>query len=895
MDKLFAAPFGALFKKPLTLQDTVDPGIDIVITPSEGWVQSATYTAFAGSVTHSKGGSITGVEYKVDDGSYAAVDSFVAPNWSQSTMTLSEGANTIYVRATDNNGKTAEMSLAISVDTMDPIINLGADVEYDGLGATFTLDSSMFVEVNPDTVRYKIVGGALPGTWNTWASPYADTDITVPATEDNYTITLEVTDLSGRSVSDDLVYSVLAVPEGVDFDGANDYIVKTTNFTGLTDSKTFTLSAFVYVDEGVIYELIANNISDSFVRFYLRTAANGSFTVFGVSSAPADILNVSAPAGTLPIKTWTHILVSVDLANTSNRSIYISDMAISPTWTTYVDAQIDFTANNGWLIAASIGGTGKTQGRLAHVFLDTTYRDLSVEATRRNFIDSELKPVDASSLSPPVYFKLDSAANALVNSGTGGNADTLNGTVATSGRGPNQDNCVASEFDGSADYLSAGGTSIGVKTVTFSAIINSATAVEAKYPFTIHNGNDRHFQFQLYDHGHVVVRGQQTGGSDLLYATVANGWTPEKQTHIAFSCDMSDTGKRHFYINGVAQSPTYPHYYNANFATDATSTRVGRNQTTSYYEGTVNEIWFDDSYTDLSTNNIFWDSDAGKPKTVAQVISETGTTPIHGLPVQGNDAGNNLGSSGDFTVNSGPYTGARGMSEFWASSVDFDGSTDYYQNSGITGISAGKVITIAFAARPDTIAAGQDTIYSQDDSGSDLVIWVERNAAELRIYANNNSTATILQVSVASFFAADTWVTGLISIDLSDSGKRYIYKDGVVTSPTWTTYTNDSINFDSSGVEEIGRKTDASNLWDGEIGFLWFDTRYIDISNESERLKFFDAFNYPVDLGADGAIDDTQPLVYMRFNDSSDFGANAGSGGNFTENGTITQGADVRG
>jgi hypothetical protein len=78
------------------------------------------------------------------------------------------------------------------------------------------------------------------------------------------------------------------------------------------------------------------------------------------------------------------------------------------------------------------------------------------------------------------------------------------------------------------------------------------------------------------------------------------------------------------------------------------------------------------------------------------------------------------------------------------------------------------------------------------------------------------------------------------------------------------------------------------------IGFLWFNTEYIDFSQEANRLKFFDAFNNPVDLGADGSTPTgSQPLIYM--NEGFHLGTNLGSGGNFTPQNTPTDGGYVNG
>lgn len=85
--------------------------------------------------------------------------------------------------------------------------------------------------------------------------------------------------------------------------------------------------------------------------------------------------------------------------------------------------------------------------------------------------------------------------------------------------------------------------------------------------------------------------------------------------------------------------------------------------------GEVGELYFDTTYIDLSTDNPFWDSDANRPKPVRQVLDETSATPLIAMPISADNPGLNLGTGGNFTVNSGPFVGARGASEYWSRSA----------------------------------------------------------------------------------------------------------------------------------------------------------------------------------------------------------------------------------
>ncbi len=92
-------------------------------------------------------------------------------------------------------------------------------------------------------------------------------------------------------------------------------------------------------------------------------------------------------------------------------------------------------------------------GRLSNFYLDYDYRDLSQETNRRLFITADGKPADnQESLSPIIYLPLKDATTAGQNLGTGGNF-TVNGTLSTSERGPNQYNASAASLNGPSDYL----------------------------------------------------------------------------------------------------------------------------------------------------------------------------------------------------------------------------------------------------------------------------------------------------------------------------------------------------------------------------------------------------------------------------------------------------------
>jgi len=67
---------------------------------------------------------------------------------------------------------------------------------------------------------------------------------------------------------------------------------------------------------------------------------------------------------------------------------------------------------------------------------------------------------------------------------------------------------------------------------------------------------------------------------------------------------MSDTGKRHVYLDGVAQSPTWTTYVDSALDFTHSNYQVGRtNSPTEHWAGELSDLYFDTSYIDLSADN----------------------------------------------------------------------------------------------------------------------------------------------------------------------------------------------------------------------------------------------------------------------------------------------------
>jgi len=691
--------------------------------------------------------------------------------------------------------------------------------------------------------------------------------------------------------------------EATDFDGSTtDWLEKTSDLTGNSDPKTFTFSCFVYAAKD------GNNVSGllaSSGQFVILLGSDGtSLGLRGYSSGEAlPAFYADWPVNTLALETFHHLLISISVvgANTAKRHVYLNDVDITTdgnwndggSW--FNDYPINTTSTD-WNVAATSASSQSLKGRIAHLYLDYTYRDLSVEGNRRLFIDADLKPVTPPSGSI-LYLPMTDPDTVQVNSGTGGDF-TLNGTVARSGRGPNQDNCVASEFDGSNDYLlliPSAFSNSEFSTMAFT--LRADTVGVNQYILQIMNqaAGETHLRISIDSSGVLYFYSRDVSAASNSYIAT----TPlvaGVNNHVVFQIDLSSgsiAADSKCYINGQQVTLTNTAFINANTIAYGDGSKPanrisvgGSNIGGSYTNGAIGEVFVD--VTAVIPIESLWDSELGKPIPMINAI-DNGLTPLVALPLIGSDAGNNLGSGGDFTVNSGPFTGARGASEFWARSAKFDGSTGYLSRGALTGSSDSKTFSIVLAWN-SSYAGVQHLFQSYFDFAALFNVLLKADGS-FTINAKDAGKNNVLSVTTTTNTLGD-YHTLLMSVDLSNTSNRSIYIDGTDAANVWSTYVDTAINLTATDFR-ISSPVDSRYI-NGTMAIAYLTTDYIDFSQESNRLKFVDALGYPIDLTKqieDGDI--PEPLIYMKFEDTAALGSNSGTGGDFTVNGTVTAGSDV--
>lgn len=223
-------------------------------------------------------------------------------------------------------------------------------------------------------------------------------------------------------------------------------------------------------------------------------------------------------------------------------------------------------------------------------------------------------------------------------------------------------------------------------------------------------------------------------------------------------------------------------------------------------------------------------------------------------------------------------------------SVNFDGGADYLtRGAALTGAADGKEGTFSVWYKANADGAGQNWLDTTSSrffilkDTSDRINVIARNSSGTTILDSRNATSDLLEV-------ADGWVHVLISWNLATGDVDIRMND--VSDIYTATSTNDTIDYATTPTEwVIGKNISGGyNYINGYIAEYWFDDTYFDLDTESNRRKFYGADGKPVDLGSDGSTPTgAAPLIYLR-NEVPDWETNLGSGGGFTENGTLNDG-----
>jgi hypothetical protein len=244
-----------------------------------------------------------------------------------------------------------------------------------------------------------------------------------------------------------------------------------------------------------------------------------------------------------------------------------------------------------------------------------------------------------------------------------------------------------------------------------------------------------------------------------------------------------------------------------------------------------------------------------------------------------------LGLGGSFaslmTAGAAPYT---------ANAVNFDGTNDYLtRGADLTGNADGKEgivsLWVNFAAAGN--GAVQELFCSRD--ATNIGIQVVRLADNtFRLLGRATAGTTILTIiSNSTYTSASGWVHLLLSWNLAATA-GWLYVDDANDQAAGATFTDGTIEYTKTE-HAVGATHVGNGKLNGDMAELYVNyATHLDLSVEANRRKFISAAGKPVSLGANGSIPTgSQPIIYLA-NPTATWQNNLGSGGNFTENGALT-------
>jgi hypothetical protein len=245
--------------------------------------------------------------------------------------------------------------------------------------------------------------------------------------------------------------------------------VQSASYTPGTMGKEGTLSIWLY-DVRASGNPLQMRTSGGTEKVLLRTGATGNFLLDLDNAAGTRIGYFLTNADVLAENAWNHVLISWNLA-TSTMQVYVNDVQVT-SFASGPTLSNDSVADCARIaVFADYGGTNIYQGDIAEPWMDTVYRDLSVEANRRYFITAEGAPADLIDFGTPHLYLHNPAANFGTNLGSGGNLG-FGGTGSFTDVTPPQPSYTAYGVDSNSQtayFLDYGSTVGNLSAFTISA------------------------------------------------------------------------------------------------------------------------------------------------------------------------------------------------------------------------------------------------------------------------------------------------------------------------------------------------------------------------------------------------------------------------------------------
>lgn len=230
------------------------------------------------------------------------------------------------------------------------------------------------------------------------------------------------------------------------------------------------------------------------------------------------------------------------------------------------------------------------------------------------------------------------------------------------------------------------------------------------------------------------------------------------------------------------------------------------------------------------------------------------------------------------------------LTEFNGTSSSLSTATPHFNS-----VSNSKVGTCSFWVKFNGGDGTKMKIIDTWSSGPDPIVFQFTRIVSniLLVEARDSSGTIILKFNTGSYqITTSSGLTHVMASWDTATSTAHIYVNGTSRLGASTTFVDSAVRWSNSRAA-IGRHystvSDMERL-DGCLGQFYLNTaEYVDLSNSTNRAKFYDATligNYPpgaVSLGSDGSTPTgTAPTVFLN-NAYTDFGTNLGTGPDFTE------------
>jgi hypothetical protein len=245
----------------------------------------------------------------------------------------------------------------------------------------------------------------------------------------------------------------------------------------------------------------------------------------------------------------------------------------------------------------------------------------------------------------------------------------------------------------------------------------------------------------------------------------------------------------------------------------------------------------------------------------------------------------NIASINGHTARGSSVNGVTWPDPYSMQLVLFDGSSDYLtRGAGLTGASDGKSGIVSFWSDLQGGDGSQDTIFYLQ-GGYLTCERFSNNKYKIDIYTSGATKS--LEIDTSSTYTSSSGMKHILfAWDVATSTAQCYVSDS--NDAGTATTLNNTLDYTRSnwgvGARDLG--TEKINTKMGDLYFNIAET--LDISSTANRRKFIDASGNPVDLGSDGSTPTGSAPIMFFSGAVASWHTNKGSGGGFTENGTLT-------